>query len=74
MTSNRTKYCWLCNKPLKKGRRKFCSNSHKDKWHNINNPRGYGLRSGSSYVKYHPPGCICDDCIDGYMHPLDFGG
>ena len=29
-----------CNK---KARRKFCSNKHKDKYHNINNPRGYGL-------------------------------
>ena len=27
-----------CNK---KARRKFCSNSHKDKYHNRHNPRGY---------------------------------
>jgi len=26
-----------CNK---KARRKFCSNKHKDKYHNLNNPRG----------------------------------
>jgi hypothetical protein len=27
-----------CNK---KARRKFCSNKHKDKYHNRHNPRGY---------------------------------
>jgi hypothetical protein len=27
-----------CNK---KARRKFCSNKHKDKYHNKHNPRGY---------------------------------
>jgi len=27
-----------CNK---KARRKFCSNKHKDRYHNIHNPRGY---------------------------------
>lgn len=27
-----------CNK---KARRKFCSNKHKDKYHNTHNPRGY---------------------------------
>ena len=27
-----------CNK---KARRKFCSNKHKDRYHNINNPRGF---------------------------------
>lgn len=25
----------------KKARRKFCSNKHKDRYHNIHNPRGY---------------------------------
>lgn len=30
----------LLNGCNKQARRKFCSNKHKDKWHNRNNPRG----------------------------------
>ena len=33
--------CDLCGCDLPKGRRRFCSNKHKDRYHNINNPRGY---------------------------------
>ena len=32
--------CLLCGKELKKGRKKFCCNKHKDRYHNLNNPRG----------------------------------
>ena len=30
-----------CGKKLKPPKRKFCCNRHKDRYHNINNPRGY---------------------------------
>ena len=32
--------CKLCGKKLTGNRRKFCCNKHKDRYHNINNPRG----------------------------------
>lgn len=35
------KKCDWCGCELTKGRKRFCSNEHKDKYHNINNPRGY---------------------------------
>lgn len=33
--------CALCNKKIKPPKRKFCCNKHKDRYHNIHNPRGY---------------------------------
>jgi ribosomal protein L24E len=33
--------CDYCNKPHK--RKRFCSNKCKDKYHNLNNPRGLGI-------------------------------
>lgn len=33
--------CWFCEKKLSGNRKKFCCNEHKDRWHNIHNPRGY---------------------------------
>ena len=30
-----------CGKKLKPPKRKFCCNKHKDRYHNINNPRGF---------------------------------
>jgi len=38
------KGCDWCGKPLPPRRRRFCSNKHKDKYHNKHNPRGYGLK------------------------------
>lgn len=32
--------CKYCGAVLKGSRRKFCSNKHKDKFHNETNPRG----------------------------------
>lgn len=32
--------CLLCNQKIKPPKKKFCCNKHKDRWHNINNPRG----------------------------------
>jgi hypothetical protein len=32
--------CLLCGGKLKGKRKKFCCNKHKDRWHNIHNPRG----------------------------------
>lgn len=32
--------CWMCGKALPKNRTKFHNNACKDRWHNINNPRG----------------------------------
>lgn len=34
------KTCDWCGKPLPKGRRRFCCNKHKDRYHNYHNPRG----------------------------------
>lgn len=34
-------HCLWCGKKLKGNRRKFCCNKHKDRWHNVHNPRGY---------------------------------
>jgi len=34
------KRCKLCGKKLTGKRRKFCCNKHKDRYHNIHNPRG----------------------------------
>jgi len=36
-----------CDKPA---RRKFCCNDHKDKFHNRNNPRGFGARLNCSQL------------------------
>jgi len=32
--------CDQCHRTLPKGRRRFCTNKCKDRYHNINNPRG----------------------------------
>ena len=53
--------CKYCGGKLPKGRKKFCSNRHKDKWHNWNNPRGR-----FKHLADVTPGVIEDD-----MHPQD---
>jgi len=34
-------HCLQCGKKLGPRKKKFCRNKCKDRWHNINNPRGY---------------------------------
>ena len=52
--------CDYCGKKLPKGRRRFCCNKHKDKYHNKTNPRGiYAHLAGvdesyRDYEDYHP--------------------
>jgi hypothetical protein len=41
--------CLLCGNKLPKGRNKFCCNKHKDRYHNIHNPRGFCARSKVDY-------------------------
>ena len=33
--------CLWCSKDLPANRIKFCSDKHKDKYHNLHNPRGF---------------------------------
>lgn len=56
-----------CDKPA---RRKFCCNDHKDKFHNRNNPRGYGARSN-----HHPRDIeeIDDNIDDNIGHIFQSG-
>ena len=35
------KRCLWCTKELPPNRSKFCSDKHKDKYHNLHNPRGF---------------------------------
>jgi hypothetical protein len=32
--------CLLCGRKIKLPKKKFCGKRHKDRWHNIHNPRG----------------------------------
>lgn len=43
-----------CHKPA---RIKFCSNRHKDRWHNLHNPRGY-------FAHLHPDNMDSHDLMD----------
>ena len=47
------KICQLpgCNKPA---RRKFCCNKHKDRYHNLVNPRGYYAYLKEDDYEDHP--------------------
>ncbi len=50
----------------KKARIKFCSNRHKDRYHNIHNPRGI-------YAHLHPDNQTADDLMDQVhdeIHPF----
>ena len=52
--NNRTeKICDLdgCNK---KARRRFCCNKHKDRYHNLNNPRGKFAHLRDENLRFHP--------------------
>ena len=60
-----------CNK---KARRKFCSNKHKDRYHNITNPRGKfaHLKNTTSkryYVKREEINMFNNKFDDGWDHP-----
>ena len=56
------KTCLLegCNKPA---RRKFCCNKHKDKWHNLHNPRG-------KFAHLNPANMSDDDYYYATTHPF----
>jgi hypothetical protein len=43
--------CDNCGRPLSRGRRRFCCNKCKDRWHNLNNPRGYYAFIGDMPVR-----------------------
>lgn len=34
------RHCALCQRPLPAGKKRFCCTKHKDRYHNIHNPRG----------------------------------
>jgi hypothetical protein len=57
--------CLVCGKPVKK---KFCSLKHKDRWHNINNPRGH-----FAHLARHPFADVGEkkDPIEDAVHPFD---
>ena len=58
----KTKRCPYCNSIIKgHSNKKFCSTKHKDRYHNIHNPRGYGLKRYSIEPEY----------IEDSMHPQD---
>lgn len=50
-----------CNK---KARIRFCSNKHKDRYHNIHNPRGY-------YAHLNPDNMDDDEYYYSITHPYD---
>jgi hypothetical protein len=58
--------CLWCNTKLTGNRKKFCSNKHKDKWHNTTNPRGFGTRITRSREDAYNHDPVEDD-----MHPHD---
>ena len=61
--------CLLCNNKLSKGRKKFCCNRHKDRFHNIHNPRGKFAHLAHSEIS--------SESIENEVHPFDpeaFGG
>ena len=74
-----------CKKLLPTGRKKFCSNKHKDIYHNRKNPRGYyahlhpdSKRRGNSLIpsvhdRNFDPEWGWSDGRDAYEHPLDLG-
>jgi hypothetical protein len=49
-----------CNK---KARKKFCCNKHKDRYHNLTNPRG-------KFAHLHPDNMSDDDYYDATTHPF----
>lgn len=55
--------CLYCNTKLSKGRRKFCCNKHKDRYHNFNNPRGYFSNKSEDDLTVSK--------IENDMHPLE---
>ena len=63
-----TKICLLdgCNKSARK---KFCSNKHKDRYHNVNNPRGYYAYVNPSSEEYDPDRCYAEE-----VHPFSSEG
>ena len=58
------KTCEYCGKKLPKGRRRFCSNKHKDRYHNEHNPRGIYAHLADSDI---------NDDINEYGHPFASG-
>jgi len=62
-----TKKCLLngCNEPA---RIKFCSNKHKDRYHNLNNPRGKFAHLNPSSLEYMDDNSLYDE------HPFSSEG
>lgn len=56
--------CKHCGVELSDGRRKFCSDKHKDQYHNIHNPRGNFDRV---VPKPGPYTVIIEDDIDKWL-------
>lgn len=58
--------CDYCKKKLPKGRRRFCCDKHKDRYHNETNPRGIyaHLATIESVGEEYDP-------IEDSMHPGD---
>jgi len=60
--TTQTKRCDCgCGLKLPKGRTRFFSNKHKDKFHNRTNPRGYGLRTRPQDESHDPDYLTIDD-------------
>lgn len=60
------KKCDYCGGKLSEGRKRFCCNKHKDRYHNLHNPRGIfahladkplDYRSGYDEDDVHPFSC-----------------
>lgn len=61
----------ICDLPEcnKKARRRFCSNRHKDMYHNRANPRGIAARYNPNSPEYDPVGNYQDT-----IHPFSSEG
>jgi len=60
--------CKHCGNPLPAGRKKFCSNRCKDRYHNKNNPRGYFLHLKDSGKINENPEYDWPEGWDGHKH------
>lgn len=64
-----TKRCDNCGRPHK--RKRFCSNTCKDRYHNEHNPRGYGLlsdRDGNEWLYSDTGRDALEDGWDGHKN------
>ena len=57
--------CDLCGGKIKPPKKRFCCNKHKDRYHNIHNPRG-------KFAHLHPDNMSPDELMDSIhdeIHP-----